>query len=666
MPASPARGFRVGIDIGGTFTDIVLTGPQGGILTRKVPSTPGDYSHGICQGLGALLHTQGIAPSEVEIVVHATTVATNAVLEGKGARTGLITTAGFRDVLEFRRVRVPELYNLGYVKPKPLVPRQFRLEVSERLGADGAVRIPLDDASVHRAANRLRDAGIEAVAICLLHSYLDPTHEYRVRDIVCAVLGDAVFVTCSHDILPEMREYERTSTTVVNAFLGPVMRRYLGALRAGLAGIGVRGTLQVMTSGGGQMGIDAAIERPAYLVESGPAAGVIAAARIAARNALPDIITLDMGGTTAKAALVENAQPARTGEYEIGAGINLSSKLVKGAGYAVKLPFIDISEIGAGGGSELWFDKGGLLKVGPHSAGSEPGPVCYGRGGTRATLTDALLTLGFINQVHLVGGELKLQADAARAALAEQVAGPLGTTPLDAAHGALTVAVANMVRAVKSVSTYQGRDPRGYALLAFGGNGPIVAAAIARAVDETGDRTAALRCAQRLWIAGRRPRAGTRARHASRARGTRSSRDRRRLRGAASRRHLRLDSRRLRGCPHYHPPLRGSSLCRAGFRTHRAGGRCGSRRSHQCVPPVAFAHLRSYGRGRAGRAGQPASDRRRRGRSRAAQRSAARARSAGSDAKCLFRSRRTAAHSDPTPRRPPGPQCRGPGDRRGV
>jgi N-methylhydantoinase A len=470
----------LGVDIGGTFTDIVLSGAGRAVVTRKVPSTPSDYGTGICAGVAGLLRQEGLDPSSVEVVVHATTVATNAVLEGKGARTGLITTAGFRDVLEFRRVRVPELYNLGYVKPKPLVPRQFRLEVVERLGADGRVRVPLDEESVRVAARRLREGGIEAVAICLLHSYLDPTHEYRVRDLVAEAFGGEVFITCSYDILPEMREYERTSTTVVNAFLGPVMSRYLGQLRARLREIGITSSLQVMTSGGGQMGLEAAISKPAYLVESGPAAGVIAAARIAGQQRLHDVITLDMGGTTAKAAMVENSQPTRTSEYEIGAGINLSAKLVKGAGYAVKLPFIDISEIGAGGGSELWFDKGGLLKVGPRSAGSEPGPVCYGKGGTRATLTDALLVLGYINPDYLVGGDLRLDAAQAWEAVRAQVAVPLGVSVPEAAYGAFTVATANMVRAVKSVSTYQGRDPRGYTLLAFGGNGPIVGAAIAR------------------------------------------------------------------------------------------------------------------------------------------------------------------------------------------
>lgn len=472
--------FRVGIDVGGTFTDIVATGPDGRILVRKVASTPGDLSLGSAQGVSELLEAHAIGPGEVDVLVHATTTATNAVLEGKGAKTALITTAGFRDILEFRRVRVPELYNLGYVKPAPLVPRSLRFEVSERLGPRGEIWRPLDEESVHAAALRLRDAQVEAVAICLLHSYANPVHEKRVRAIVEEVTGGALFVTCSHEILPEMREYERTSTTVVNAYLGPVMRTYLRRLEDRITALGAGRSLHVMTSGGGQMSLKAAMDKPAYLVESGPAAGVIAAARIARRLALPNVITLDMGGTTAKTAIIENAEPAKTSEFEVGAGINLSSKLVRGAGYAIKLPFIDVTEIGAGGGSRIWFDKGGALKVGPESAGSEPGPVCYGKGGEHATLTDAFLTLGYVNSKHLVGGALGLQAEGALRAIREQVAEPLGADLLDGAYGAVTVAVGNMVRAVKSVSTYRGRDPRGYTLMAFGGNGPLVGAMIAR------------------------------------------------------------------------------------------------------------------------------------------------------------------------------------------
>jgi N-methylhydantoinase A len=401
------------------------------------------------------------------------------VLEGKGAKTALITTEGFRDILEFRRVRVPELYNLDYVKPKPLVPRQLRFEVTERIGAKGQIRTALDKDSVRVAAARIIDANVQAVAVCLLHSYTNPVHEQGIKEILSEVLPPHIFVCYSHEVLPEIREYERTSTTVVNAFLGPVMNSYLTNLKQRLVETGIQKSFHVMQSAGGRMSLDAAIAKPAYLVESGPAAGVIAAAHIARKAGMLEVITLDIGGTTAKTAIVENGEPTRTSEYEIGAGINLSSKLVKGAGYAIKLPFIDVSEIGAGGGSHIRFDKGGLLKVGPESAASVPGPVCYDAGGETATLTDAILALGYLNPGHLVGGALKLNAEKAVQAIEEQVCSVLDKPLSEAAFGVFNVAVANMVRAVKSVSTYRGRDPRDYALIAFGGNGPIVATAIA-------------------------------------------------------------------------------------------------------------------------------------------------------------------------------------------
>ncbi len=485
MRSGSKNAYRVGIDIGGTFTDIVLLDHDGNILTKKISSTPDDYGRAISEGLENLFVEHDILPVEVDEVVHATTVATNAVLEGKGAKTGLITTQGFRDVLEFRRIRVPELYNLDYVKPKPLVPRQMRLEVRERIGAGGQVRLPLDEKSVETAARRFIDAGVGAIAVCLLHSYANPIHEQRIKDILQDLLPPEIFVCYSFEVLPEIREYERTSTTVVNAFLGPVMNSYLTNLKTRLDDMGIRKSFHVMQSAGGRMSLEAAISKPAYLVESGPAAGVIAAAHIAKKAGLLEVVTLDIGGTTAKTAIVENGEPTRTSEYEIGAGINLSSKLVKGAGYAIKLPFIDVSEIGAGGGSHISFDKGGLLKVGPESAASVPGPVCYDAGGKTATLTDAILSLGYLNPDHLVGGALKLNANKAVRALEQQVCQALNKPLSEAAYGVFTVAVSNMVRAVKSVSTYRGRDPRDYALIAFGGNGPIVGAAIARELGMT-------------------------------------------------------------------------------------------------------------------------------------------------------------------------------------
>ncbi|MBM3521372.1 MAG: hydantoinase/oxoprolinase family protein, partial [Alphaproteobacteria bacterium] len=475
--------YRVGVDIGGTFTDIVMIGSRGAAHIKKVPSTPDDYARGIVGGLAAMLEELDASAADIDGVVHATTVATNAVLEGKGARTGLITTRGFRDVLELRRARIPDLYNLDYEKPAPLVPRQLRREIVERMGPRGEVREALDEASVVAAAEFLKAQGVKAVAIALIHAYANPAHERRTAEVVRRIMPAEVFVTCSHEILPEIREYERTSTTCVNALLGPVMARYLASLDLQLRTMGVRRPLMVMQSNGGLVSARLASSKPARLLESGPAAGVVAAARIAKLSGVEDLIALDMGGTTVKTTIIEKGEPAKTTEYEVGAGVNLSSKLVQGAGYAVKLPFIDVAEIGAGGGSLVWFDKGGMPQVGPQSAGSVPGPVCYGTGGAQATLTDALVTLGYINPDYLVGGALRLDAAAARRAIQDQVASRLDGKPLDAAHGVLTIAIANMTRAVKAVSTYRGRDPRDFTLYAFGGNGPVVATAVAESLE---------------------------------------------------------------------------------------------------------------------------------------------------------------------------------------
>lgn len=471
--------YRIGVDIGGTFTDIVLAGDGGTLHARKLLTTSDDFGRGIVEGIAAGLDDLGAGPGDVERIVHATTVATNAILENKGARTGLVTTAGFRDVLDMRRLRIPEMYTLNFRKPAPLVPRRLRLEVIERTGPDGSVWHPLDPDSVARAADRLAEAEVEAVAVCLLHSYARPDHEQAVAEALRARLGPEVFVTCSHRILPEIREYERTSTTVINAFLGPIAARYFASLQRHLAAIGLTAPLLVMRSDGGVMSVDAAIEMPAQIVESGPAAGVVGAAHLSGLAGGRGAITLDMGGTTAKASMVENGQVARTADYEVGAGINLSSKLVMGGGHALKLPVIDISEIGAGGGSLVTIDAGGLLRVGPESAGSSPGPVAYDAGGTVPTFTDAVIALGYVNGDYLVGGDLRLDAAKARAALQERIAGPIGQPLLTAAHGIFQVACGTMVRAVKAVSTYRGRDPRRFDLHAFGGNGPVVAAAIA-------------------------------------------------------------------------------------------------------------------------------------------------------------------------------------------
>ncbi|MBT9288597.1 hydantoinase/oxoprolinase family protein [Prosthecodimorpha staleyi] len=481
QPQPSAHRYRIGIDIGGTFTDVVVARDDGLIETRKVPSTPDDYSRGIAVALARLIDDLATTPDRIVGIVHATTVATNAILEFKGARTGLLTTAGFRDVLEMRRLRIPVLYDLQYDKPKPLVPRHLRLEVPERMAADGSVRVPLDRAAVLAAAERFRAEGVEAVAVSFLHAHTNPAHEIEAEAILREALGAGVYLCRGSEILPEIREYERTSTVVVNAYIGPVVHNYAVALTARLASIGIHCPIEMMHSGGGIMRLESAVRRAASLVESGPAAGVVACARLGSRNA-ESLISFDMGGTTAKAALIEDGEPARTTEYEVGAGINLSSKLVKGGGYPIKMPFIDVSEIGAGGGSLVRLDRMNQVTVGPQSAGAYPGPVCYGLGGREATLTDAFVTLGYINDVALAGGSFPIDAEAGRAALADQIARPLGLDLVRTARGVLTLAVTTMTRAVKAVSTYRGRDPRQATLVAFGGNGPVVATEVARAL----------------------------------------------------------------------------------------------------------------------------------------------------------------------------------------
>jgi N-methylhydantoinase A len=374
------------------------------------------------------------------------------------------------------------MYELQYEKPPPLVRRRLRYEIPERMGPRGQVWIELDERAVSEAAQQARAAGVAAVAISFLHAYANPAHERRAAEIVQGIVGEETYITCSSDILAEIREYERTSTAVVNAYVGPVVQRYIRSLESSLAAAGVAAPLQIMQSSGGVMSAKAAIRKPAHLVESGPAAGVVACAYLARAAGITNVISLDMGGTTAKAAILEDGEPVKTSEYEVGAGINLSSRLIKGGGYAIRLPFIDLSEIGAGGGSLVAVDEFGMLHVGPESAGADPGPACYGLGGDAPTLTDALVVLGYLNPEHLAGGTVAIDADAAARSL-EPAAALLARSSTEAAYGVFQLAVATMTRAVKAVSTYRGRDPRDFVLCGFGGNGPVVAVAIARALQ---------------------------------------------------------------------------------------------------------------------------------------------------------------------------------------
>jgi N-methylhydantoinase A len=470
--------LRIGIDIGGTFTDLVAIGADGTVRTCKTASTPADYSVGIMDGLQALLRAAG-PEAVVSDLLHATTIGSNTILEGKGAPTALITTRGFRDVLEIRDLRMPRLYDIGWTKPVPLVPRHLRLEVDEKTRPDGSIAIPLDANSVADAIKIVRESGVRSVAICLLHSYANPTHERVVAGALKAMLPDMA-ISLSSDILPELGEYPRTSTTVINATLQPVVRAYLQSLQARLDGMGIRSPLRLMQSNGGLASAVSAAETPARIVESGPAAGVVGAAILSARLGEARVITFDMGGTTAKAGLVENGCVTRTAAMEIGAGVMAGARLLVGGGYMLKLPAIDLAEVGAGGGSLCRIDVAGAPKVGPESAGADPGPVCYGRGGTVPTVTDCNLALGYLDPAGLAGGAIRLDATAARAAIAECLAGPMRLSVEQAALGMLKIAAATMMRAIRAVSVERGVDVRSCAMMAFGGNGPLFAAGIAR------------------------------------------------------------------------------------------------------------------------------------------------------------------------------------------
>ena len=476
-----SKSYRVGVDIGGTFTDIVLLGSDGSIHTKKISSNVDNYAQAIVDGLTEVFHETGLVGGAIEEIRHGTTVASNAILEHKGARVGLVTTKGFRDVLEIRTLRMPRLYDLTWTKPAPLVERYLRKVVDERVDHRGEVERPLDPNDAERTVDGLLAEKVEAIAVCLINSFANPAHELMLKEII-ARKAPTLPHSISFEVLPEIKEYERTSTTVINAYVMPIVATYLRALRKGLDAAGIPARLLLMQSNGGLTTDAAAAERPMNIIESGPAGGVVGAQALARAKNLPKIITFDMGGTTAKAAMVEHGEIARAHEYAVGAGIMIGSRLLTGAGYTLKVPAIDLAEVGAGGGSHVWIDAGGALQAGPESAGASPGPVCYDKGGTIPTITDANVLLGYINPTHLVGGALRLNAEKARAAFEEIIAKPLGMTVEHAAYGAHLIAASNMIRAIKAVSTERGRDPRDFALFAFGGNGPLFAAGMAAAL----------------------------------------------------------------------------------------------------------------------------------------------------------------------------------------
>ena len=473
--------WRIGVDIGGTFTDVVLADEaRGTAAVVKVPTTSRDFARGVVDGLQAAMATHGVAAADVVWLAHATTVVTNALLEGKGARTALVTTRGCRDVLELRRSARASLYDLFQDAPVVLVPRHLRLEVDERVDAQGEVVTPLAADDVEAAIAFIRRHEVDAIAVCLLFSFLNDVHERALGARLRAAFPDRP-VFLSSEVLPEIREFERTSTTAVCAYVGPILKSYLARLEGAVTAMGLPAPW-VMGSSGGVFSVAEGLRMPAMAVESGPAAGVIAAALIGRQRGLANLISFDMGGTTAKASLVERGEITTTSEYEVGGGGNVR-RWLHGTGHPIRVPVIDLAEVSAGGGSIAWIDPGGVLRVGPESAGAEPGPVCYGQGGVRPTVTDADLVLGYLNPVALLGGALPVDLARARAALETEIAKPLGLDVLGAAASIVDVVDAGMAGALRIVSVERGHDPREFTLIAFGGAGPVHAARLAEELE---------------------------------------------------------------------------------------------------------------------------------------------------------------------------------------
>jgi len=477
-----SAGIRIGADVGGTFTDVLVLDGDGRLRFTKVLSTPPAYDRAVVDAVRELAGGEGGA---VEGVAHGTTVATNAVLERRGARTALVTTEGFRDVLELRRMRMPHLYDYFWTKPPSLVARRLRFEIAERVTSGGEVLKPLDEDEARALAARLREAEPEAVAVCLLHAHLHPAHERLLGAILREDLP-GIPVSLSSEILREQQEYERTATTVVNAYVRPLMGRYVEDIRRGLDAAGIGAPLTIMQSSGGLMTAEDAAARPVYALESGPAAGVVASLALARALGHENVITFDMGGTTAKASLIEGARVSRSLEYEVGASLSAGSRLLRGSGELIRIPTIDIAEVGAGGGSIAWLDAAEGLHVGPHSAGAAPGPACYGRGGNEPTVTDADVVLGYIPTGPLAAGDLTVSHELAEQSVA-RLGERLGLSTIEAARGIHDLANGAMMRALRAVSTEKGRDPADFVLLAYGGAGPVHAAALAA---ELGVRTA--------------------------------------------------------------------------------------------------------------------------------------------------------------------------------
>jgi N-methylhydantoinase A len=469
--------WRIGIDIGGTFTDVALVDDASGhVGVAKVPTTPSDLTEGVLGALEVAMHRYRVAAAEVALFSHATTIVTNAILEETGARAALITTGGFRDVLELRRSARADLYDLFQDAPATLIPRRRRFEITERIDAHGSIVTPLAENEIDALVIALKAARVDAIAISLLFSFLNPRHERRLAERLRTALPQ-VPVYLSSDVLPEIKEFERTSTTAVCAYAGPILASYLERLNHVTRSRALP-PLFLMGSNGGILEAAEAIAMPAIAVESGPAAGVVAAALVARQTGRLDLLSFDMGGTTAKASLIRGGQYETTPHYEVGGGSSMS-RWMNGTGHPIRVPVIDLAEVSAGGGSIAWVDRAGALRVGPKSAGADPGPVCYARGGTEPTVTDCNLLLGYLDKTSLLEGELPIDHAAAAAAVRARLAEPLGLDVRTAAACVIDVVNHAMAEVLKIVSIQRGHDPRHFALAAFGGAGPLHAAALA-------------------------------------------------------------------------------------------------------------------------------------------------------------------------------------------
>jgi N-methylhydantoinase A len=470
--------WRIGIDIGGTFTDVALVDDASGqVGVTKVPTTPRDLTEGVLCALDMAMRRYGLAPAEVALFSHATTVVTNAILEETGARAALITTRGFRDVLELRRSARADLYDLFQDAPATLIPRRRRFEITERIGADGSIVTPLAENEIDALAAALKTARVDAIAVSLMFSFLNPEHERRLGKRLRAALPH-VPIYLSSDVLPEIKEFERTSTTAVCAYAGPILASYLERLNQVTRRRGLP-PLFLMGSNGGVLEAAEAVAMPAMAVESGPAAGVVAAALVARQTGRLDLLSFDMGGTTAKASLIRGGHYETTPHYEVGGGSSMS-RWMNGTGHPIRVPVIDLAEVSAGGGSIAWVDRAGSLRVGPKSAGADPGPVCYARGGSEPTVTDCNLLLGYLDKASLLDGELPIDHAAAATAVRKRLAEPLGVDMQTAAAAVIDVVNHATAEALKIVSVQRGHDPRDFALAAFGGAGPLHAAALAQ------------------------------------------------------------------------------------------------------------------------------------------------------------------------------------------